>query len=198
MMRAAIPSAARSGWLVPGLLVIAIGQGALLALLSLWGSEGDATNSPTIGSVPDLLVREAGASRTNPLTSYGAGSCRLLIVYSPTCGASLTAARRWHQDLARSTDNRVAPPGWTVAWLSVEDSVPSSGFLPDGFPLPRLYSSGAGAVYESLGIGEYPAYLLLDRAGTILSAGLGAPLYSLESYRADCTIQSAKDARDGV
>lgn len=176
-----------------GLSGVALVQGALLRDSRTVRATSQPAVSPPIGAVPDLVVHRAGASKRQKLSEFGAGSCRLIVVYSPTCGASLNAARRWHQDLSSGAAEGAVPAGWSNAWLSVEDSVASAGFLPEGFSQPQLYSSSPGAALGRLGIGAVPAYLILDREGVVLSGGLGAPLHQTGSYATDCTIQALRD-----
>ncbi len=181
-------------WAVSGLLVLIVIQlSVLLGRRTPMVPALPEIDVP-VGDTPRMVVHRAGISAREQLTQVGAGSCRLIIVYSPTCGASASAALRWHQDLSADSSDAV-PKGWSSAWLSVEDSVASAGFFPAGFTQPRQYASRSRAVLEGLGIRAVPAYLILDREGTIVSGGLGAPLYRPEAYAADCTIRLTPESQ---
>lgn len=177
---------------IVGLTVGAAVQGVALTVLARRNAAAALPVAVPVGAPVDLLVHEAGERSSQNLRDIGTGSCRLIIVYSPTCGASLAAGRRWHQDIMASPDTVALPDGWTVAWLSIADSVATAGFLPEGFPLRRVYANTANEVASRLGIREFPAHLILDANGRILSGGVGAPLYQPGAYGADCRVATPR------
>lgn len=182
--------------IVLGLAVGAAAQGAALAVMGRSDRFPAAMPvGPPLGALADVAVREAGVRSHVRLADIGGGSCRFIIVYSPVCGASATAALRWHKDILASPDTAALPQGWTVAWLSVADSAASVDFLPKGFGLRRLYAENEAKVIAHLGIRAFPAHLILDAQGKILSGGPGAPLYRMEAYGSDCRVSAPNSDR---
>ena len=143
----------------------------------------NASREPSIGDKLDFNV-SGGQPAPVALSNVTKGYCTLVVVYSPTCGASAALAQQWRQDLSLSS--KPLPENWRAVWVSSLDSLRSSSFDVPGKPVLSRYSSGNIAMV--LGVKSYPFHFVLDRSGRLVSKGRGAPLEPIDSYNVDCRI----------
>lgn len=176
-----------------GLLLLLLGTAALQAHSRL---SADMPKAPPpmigarVGEPVSALVRLSDSTRAR-LSEVSSGSCRLVVVYSPDCAASLDQAVRWTQDAAADPEGRLLPEGWKAIWVSAVPTDTTGSRLPQALPVQVATVDSAGPLAGELGLRAYPAHLVLDREGRVREAGMGATLPRLEALRPDCTINSA-------
>lgn len=181
----------RKEHLLNGLLLLLLGTAALQAYARLSADAPVAAPLPMIsarvGHPVSALVRLSDSTRAQ-LSQVSSGSCRLVVVYSPNCGASLDQARRWAQDAAADPERRLVPEGWQAIWVAGIPTDSTGTRLPHTLPVQVAAVDSAGPLLDELGLRAYPAHMVLDREGRIKAAGIGATLPRLEALRPDCTI----------
>lgn len=169
---------------------------AAIAVTQAFGLAG--LRSPPSASAPFVEVTTGQlltdsvvvAGRAMPLASVSPASCRYIVVYSPTCGASAAAARQWAQagDWRRDT---LVPPGWTAIWLSAYPASAGDSIVPSELPVVRASAQRRGQLEAALKLRAYPVSLVVDREGRVVDASVGAPLAPLHDMTADCRIRSS-------
>lgn len=185
-----------AGKLLNGVLGLGV---ALLALQSVGAMRSRAQARPKSAqqtwvnlrrgdSLPTATVSFGPESRT--VSSIGAGSCRLLIVFSATCGASSAAMKEWQRLSAQS--GTLTARGWTLAWISADDSATTAVSVPKGFRYPIYFSTSAQDLPAALGVEAFPAHIVLGRDGRVVEADIGATMPESSDLRDDCSIVSAR------
>ena len=167
----------RKAHLLNGLLLLLLGTAALQAYSRLSANAPAEAPPPLIsarvGHPVAALVRLSDSTRAQ-LSQVSSGSCRLVVVYSPDCGASLDQARRWAQDAA-ADPRRLVPQGWQAIWVAGIPTDSTGTRLPHTLPVQVATVDSAGPLLKELGLRAYPR-TLLDREGRIKAAGIGATL----------------------
>lgn len=168
--------------------VLALGWQSANAMLGRRGA-GGAADRPWVSLAPgqhppEVMLTGAGGRRT--LDQVGGGRCRLLIVYSATCGASAIALQQWARQ--QRTSGPLTQEGWTVAWIADEDSAAAAAALPTGFATPVYFAEHAGKPSDALGIRAFPVHIVLDRESRVVAADIGASIPERGALRPDCTI----------
>lgn len=141
---------------------------------------------PPVGTRLSSRVVYADA-RADKLSDAWPGMCRYVVIYSPHCGACRVRASQWYQTLYREKGQHF-PADWAVIWVSVEGAAADSGAFPAGFFLPRVYARDGSSLSAEAGVHAVPAYLVLDRDGTVKTGGVGAPLPAVSAFRSDCSV----------
>ena len=152
----------------------------------LWPDWRRADHIP-LGTTVRERVYGSDLAGPTALSDVAAGTCRHVIIYSPTCGACTALAHQWQQDLYQ--DSEPFPDDWRLIWVSNVDSAASAGFATPG-PALHVYAAPGVDWPSKLGISGYPSHIVLDRAGHIVSGGLGGFLLAKQSYRDDCRLDS--------
>lgn len=173
------------------LAVVLLVLAAFVQLLGLYRtrseSEGDWV-APPIGQLLGLRVSGAGMSAPIEISNLEPGTCRYVVVYSNSCGASATLARQWFQDASMEEGGSVAPAGWRLLWISADTVPPPPSFFPAGFPFPRFYQTEDVDFLDSVGARAVPLHLILDREGRIVSGDIGAALPRADAFGRNCSI----------
>lgn len=149
-----------------------------------------AAHGSYVGAKPgerlDVDIVQASADPAS-LSDVGAGSCRYVVIVSPTCSASIAMARTWQQ-ARRAEGGAEVPNGWRVVWVAVGDSVASRLAFETGPANPIWVPAEPEAFMAALKVRAYPAHLILNRSGRLVSGDVGARLYAQDAYHDDCTI----------
>jgi hypothetical protein len=85
----------------------------------------------------------------------------------------------------------IVPSNWVALWLSVEDSASSAAALAPDFPFARYFRATAERLEPALGLRAYPAHVVLDRLGRVVTGGIGAPLPTPDQLSPACEFASA-------
>lgn len=175
---------------------------AIVQTVTAFRASPSATSSTSMVDAPvgervSMMIQGGGLETSTALRDVAPGTCRYIVLYSPTCGASATLARQWAQDLA-VPGNLPVPPGWTTFWVS-----PTGWSSPDSpFPAPSgiatYYQVPGGGAQGSVLVRAVPAHMVLDRTGRVVEAGIGAPLLTHERYGEDCVIRDTGERTDGT
>lgn len=175
--------------------VAALSTTAILQLVALVpGSSSEAPlpagRGSYVGAQPgdrfDIdLVQASGARQA--LSDVGAGSCRYVVIVSPTCSASIAAARTWQQT-RRGESGAETPPGWHVVWVAVGDSAASRRAFAGEASAPIWVPEDPNEFMDAVQLRVFPAHLILDRSGQLVSGNVGARLHASSAYANDCTI----------
>lgn len=168
--------------LVTALALLAGVQAYTLTRGTAGPSAGNSYVSLESGRLLDDTLMSQGEKIT--LAQIGAGSCRYVVVYAKTCGASVAAARQWAR--AAENDGPLLPDGWTSIWVEVgpSDSTATEGL--SNLPVVRAWAQRAGQLESSYSITAYPVHIILNRSGRVVEASIGAALPSLKHLTADC------------
>lgn len=137
----------------------------------------------------DLVVIEAVApsGRTSDLVADGSGTCHIVIIASPTCGACASARDQWVRDAVVLGAEEVEVPGWTRTWVVMADEETTSEFRDARLPAHLRWTPDA-ALVARFGLTAVPAYVLLDRDGRLVQAGTGAPFPLGHATSGGCTL----------
>lgn len=124
------------------------------------------------------------------LSDVEPGNCRYVVLVSPSCAASVAAANSWARtQVADTASSGAVPSGWKIVWVSLGDSAATRrAFPPEGIG-PLWVPKDVGKFATALGLRALPAHVVLDQAGRVVEADVGARLLPMESYRADCSIR---------
>jgi hypothetical protein len=134
------------------------------------------------GRLLDDTLTSEGMQTT--LAQVAAGSCRYVVVYSNTCGASLAAARQW----ARAFENgdTLFPGGWVPVWVDVDLDEATPTTLPPNLPVLRAHALRSGQLESSYSITAFPVHIILDRSGRVVESSVGAALPTFDHLTQDC------------
>jgi hypothetical protein len=154
-------------------------------------AESPAHTSP-VRAVGLRLQTQAWATGRMP-AALGAtgGRCAYLVLTEPSCGASAAEAAKWMKMVAQDSAAYAVPPGWSVAWVSTDDSATTAGLLPSHFPFSQLFTK-RGELIRETGVRFFPTRLILDRTGAVVFEDVGAPMPRRSQYRQDCTIDRSE------
>lgn len=174
--------------LVAALTGLAILQTAYVFRSSAHTNGPSYVNTP-IGSRLTVKVNRGPGGPSVDLSDIAPGSCTYVVVWSPSCAASIGAAKQW---TASARDRRSVPAGWYHAWVSVEDSTRSHEAVPRDFPFPQFFRATDVRLEEALKMNVYPVHLVLDRTGKVVSTGAGAPILDESDFLSECRIAFAQ------
>lgn len=163
---------------------------ALQAIRSPLRERTPAQGGPYVSAKPgesvDVLVRRAG-SPVAALSQVGAGSCRLIVILSPTCSPSLEAVGHWRAAQRNAGGAPELPAAWQVIWVSSGDTASALKAFPS--LAGKLWTAAQpGSIERSVGLRAYPAHVVLDRSGRIVSGDVGARLLPRTAYHEDCSV----------
>jgi hypothetical protein len=137
------------------------------------------------GQSVDVLVRRAGS--VAPLSRVAAGSCRLIVILSPTCSPSLEAVGHWRAAQRDAAGAPELPAEWQVIWVASGDTASALKAFPS--LAGKLWTAAQpGSIERSVGLRAYPAHVVLDRSGRIVSGDVGARLLPRTAYHEDCSV----------
>lgn len=142
-----------------------------------------------IVTVPGSPIRDSILvdRRADEVSAIGDGNCRIVVFYTPTCGASAVAARQWAR--AEHPDGgSVLPAGWLAVWVNT-----ASGGLPNALdtmdlPVTRGIAVNGVSLARHLAITAYPVYVVLDREGNVTESSVGALLPTVEDDAVACRL----------
>jgi hypothetical protein len=149
--------------------------------------------SPYVGAkVGKRLDINVLRTSTTPmeLSDVESGSCRYVVLVSPSCAASIAAANSWvRTQVADTISSGAVPLGWKIIWISLGDSAATRRAFPfDGIG-PLWVPKNVGKFTAALEVRALPAHVVLDQAGRVVEADVGARLLPMESYRPNCSIR---------
>lgn len=182
----------RYGLLIAGLSVLLLVQLAAQARMSGDGQEPLPAVGPyvdaQVGASVDVPVARPNGGTSTPLSEVALGTCSYVVIYSPTCPASVNAAKRLRRRALDWGLDSLVPNDWVVVWVSVEDGSASKGILPDDFPFQRYHRSGTARLEPAIHLRAYPAHLVLDRDGRVVTSGVGVSLPEKKRLSSSCRI----------
>lgn len=123
-----------------------------------------------------------------PLSDVGAGTCRYVVVYSPTCHGSAALSHQWQQDMA--SDPIPLPEGWTAIWLSSTTADSVGTFQPPRDPVIAAHTHRLGDWVQAAGINSSPYVLILDKQGRVIAGKPGGRLEPMRSYTDRCVVST--------
>lgn len=138
-----------------------------------------------------LPIGVAQASKTPmELSDVEPGTCRYVVLVSPSCGASIAAAKSWTRAQAADTvSSGAVPSGWKIIWISLGDTAATRRAFPSDGIGPLWVPKDVGQFAAVLKVRALPAHVILDRSGRVVEGDVGARLLPLDAYRADCSIR---------
>lgn len=146
------------------------------------------------GAMAEFRVRLANMEEPVKVSQLAAGSCLYVVIFSPTCGASIQAAREWIST-ERDRNDSGPRPVYRALWVSVEDSATTGHVLPEGLAVARGYRASGERLEAQLEMTAYPVHVLVDADGYVRAADVGAPLPSAAMLRSFCPSGQAADRR---
>lgn len=127
------------------------------------------------------------SGRPLPLSEVEGGACRLVVIYSPTCGASVASATQW-ANATPGSRGKLIPDDWKALWISIDPSGAEDPVAKLTMPATTGRSLVAGGLVSSLSIRAFPVFITLDRAGRVTGSSVGAPLPAYERLTTTCEI----------
>jgi hypothetical protein len=150
---------------------------------------GNSETVAEVGSRLEIDIRSPSSGSFSRVSDEGAGQCRMVVVYDPTCGGCAAASERWRRDLLRETDpTGVAGRNWHVYWLSVTPEVFPDSLRPPDTLVPHWVTVSTEQLMHAVRLHAVPTSLVLDRTGAVVATHEGAVLKRRETFKDNCTI----------
>lgn len=127
------------------------------------------------------------------LSDVEPGSCRLVLVVSPSCGASRASAKAWRYAQLANPSIPEVPDSWRVLWVSLGDKMSTDSAFGNDLPDKVWTVLSPETLIAELGLRAVPVHLVLDRSGAVVTSDVGASLLPLEAYRDDCSLAERPD-----
>jgi hypothetical protein len=136
-----------------------------------------------VGKRLDIEVRNESGD-TVELIEVAHGQCRLLVVSSKRCRYCLDLLERW-RGILRAQETRY-PEGWVLLWILIEKD--GGDFFLEEDPFLHFSSVRWAEILRRTTLRGTPAFITVDRDGTITGMDVG-PTYPTDSLlTTDCTI----------